>query len=118
VCERERERSAERETRAAESVCKRERSAERETRAAESVCKRERSAEGVQQNGRERAAERCDMFFMFKKKKLACVTSGGSAFHNDMALYITARLITSVFGLGTVKKPIVVRLVGYVCMSV
>jgi hypothetical protein len=46
----------------------------------------------------------------------ALVTSGGRAFHDDMALYITEQLIKSVFVLGTAKKPTVACLVGYVCL--
>ena len=46
----------------------------------------------------------------------ACVTSGDRSFHDDMALYRTERHITSVFGLGALKKPVVACLVGCVCL--
>lgn len=54
------------------------------------------------------------LFFLKLNLRFAWLTSGGEALNNDIALYITERHIKSVFGLGTVKKPIVAGLVGYV----
>ena len=60
----------------------------------------------------------CDTIFFlicFFKLNLhfARVTSGGRASHDDTALYITDQRIKSVFGLGTMKKPVVSCLVEY-----
>jgi hypothetical protein len=44
--------------------------------------------------------------------KLNLETSGGRAFRDDMALYTIERGIKSVFGFGTMKKPVVACLVG------